>query len=103
MLSKIYEGQSINSDNGPISQEILPESEIFVTQTADIGVAFYAPNFEEVDGAYWFRVVRPSVCSSKPVHARVLKFHIWISHGKIVDTRFFFLVRVISLSGVLPL
>ena len=21
----------------------------------------YAPNFEEVDGAYWFRVVRPSV------------------------------------------
>ena len=21
----------------------------------------YAPNFEEVDGAYWFRVVRPSM------------------------------------------
>ena len=54
----------------------------------------YAPNFEEVDRAYWFRVVCASVClcvrSSKIVHARVLKFHIWIPHGKIVDARFFF-------------
>ena len=32
-----------------------------------------------------------SVCSSKTVHARVLKFHIWIPHGKIVDAHFFFL------------
>ena len=40
--------------------------------------------------------VHPSVCSSRTVHARVLKFHIWIPHGKIADTRFFFLVRVIS-------
>ena len=46
--------------------------------------------------------VRPSVRSSKTVHARVLKFHIWIPHGKIVDARFF-LIRVISLSGVMPL
>ena len=23
---------------------------------------FYAPNFEEVEGAYWFGPVRPSVC-----------------------------------------
>ena len=30
-----------------------------------------------------------SVGSSKTVHARVLKFHIWIPHGKIVDARFF--------------
>ena len=37
------------------------------------------------------------------VHARVLKFHIWIPYGQIADTRFFFLVRVISLSGVMPL
>ena len=36
------------------------------------------------------------------VHAGVLKFHIWISHGKIADP-YFFLVRVISLSGVMPL
>ena len=28
--------------------------------------------------------VRVSVCSSRTVHARVLKFHIWIPHGKIV-------------------
>ena len=34
----------------------------------------------------------PSVRASvrqKPVNARVLKFHIWISHGKIADTHFF--------------
>ena len=24
-------------------------------------MSYYAPNFEEVDGAYWFRVVRLSV------------------------------------------
>ena len=55
----------------------------------------YAPNFEEVDAAYWFRVVRPSVSasvrSSRTVHARVLKFHIWIPHGKKADTRFIYL------------
>ena len=43
-----------------------------------------------------------SIRSSKTVHARVLKFHIWIPHEKIVDRRFF-LVQVISLSGVMPL
>ena len=31
-----------------------------------------------------------SVRSSKTVHARVLKFHIWIPLGKIADTYFFF-------------
>ena len=25
-------------------------------------VSFYAPNFGEVEGAYWFGPVRPSVC-----------------------------------------
>ena len=43
-----------------------------------------------------------SICSSRTVHTRVLKFHIWIPHGKIADARFF-LVWVISLSGVMPL
>ena len=38
----------------------------------------------------------------RTVHARVLKFCIWIPHGKIAD-QYFFLVRVISLSGVMPL
>ena len=53
--------------------------------------------------------VRPSVRSSRTVHARVLKFHIWIRHGKIADTRFLFLlllfiflVRVISLPELCP-
>ena len=58
---------------------------------------YYAPNFEEVDGAYWFRVLRlclrASVCSSRTVHARVLKFHMWIPHGKIFDAHFFFSCR----------
>ena len=35
-------------------------------------------------------------------HARVLKFHIWIHHGKIAE-QVFFLVWVISLFGVMPL
>ena len=33
--------------------------------------------------------VRLCVRSSKTVHARVLKFHIWIPHGKLVNTHFF--------------
>ena len=116
-----------------------------------LGHAFihYAPNFEEVDRVYWFRVVHASVCASvrnmqviscEPcmlwfrnfmygflmekklthifflselspflelcpfekirmksdachilwsVQARVLKFYIWIPHGKIADSYFF--------------
>ena len=50
------------------------------------------PNFEEVDGAYSFWVlrqcVRPSVRPSRTVHARGLKFHIWIPHEKIFEARF---------------
>ena len=63
---------------------------------------FLPVNFEEVEGAYWFRVVRLSTRSSTTMHARGLKFHIWIPHGKIADTRSF-LVRVICLSGVMSL
>ena len=36
------------------------------------------------------------------MHARILKFHIWIPHGKIADP-YFLLVRVISLFGDMPL
>ena len=36
------------------------------------------------------------------MHARVLKFHVWIPHGKIVNP-ICFLVWVVSLSGVMPL
>ena len=70
---------------------------------------FYAPNFEEVEGAYWFGPVRPSVrpsvcpsvrpsvCpsvrlsvrntfwklrNSRTPYARILKFYIWHIHEK---------------------
>ena len=51
---------------------------------------FYAPNFEEVDGAYWFRVVRPSVCQESCM-LRFLNFIYYglISDGKIADPYFF--------------
>ena len=35
-----YEGQSINSDNGSISQKILLESELFMMQNVDMGYAY---------------------------------------------------------------
>ena len=38
----------------------------------------------------------------RTVHARILKFHVWVPHEKIADP-YFFVVRVISLSGVTPL
>ena len=64
------------------------------------GLSFYTPNFEEVDGAYWFKLsVRASMWPFVTlfdechilwtVHARVLKFHIWTPHGKIADPYFF--------------
>ena len=35
-----YEGQSINTDNGSISQKILLESKLSITQNVDMGVAY---------------------------------------------------------------
>ena len=56
-------------------------------------IHYYAPNFEEVDGAYWFGPVRPSVRlsvrntfwklrNSRTPYARILKFYIWHIHEK---------------------
>ena len=36
-----YEGQSVNSDSGSFYQKILLESELFVTQTVDMGAIFH--------------------------------------------------------------
>ena len=63
----------------------------FCGKVARQSITNYASNFEEVVGAYWFQVVRASVCPSMgpfvtrfdachvlwTVHARVLKFHVW--------------------------
>ena len=59
--------------------------------------------------SWWSILVSGCACVSVCVHpfvknraARVLKFHIWIPHGKIADTRFF-LFQGISVSGDMPL
>ena len=39
-VNVIYEGQSINSDSGSISQKILSESESFVMQNVEKGEAY---------------------------------------------------------------
>ena len=48
------------------------------------------PTSKKLTGHIGFGLcVCASVRASKTVHARVLKFHIWIPHGKIGDTFFF--------------
>ena len=67
---------------------------------------FYSLNFEEVDGAYWFRVVRPSMRASvhqEPCMLKVLKFHIWILHRKIADTHFFSCLSYLPFWSYAPL
>ena len=64
---------------------------------------FMPPTSKKLTGHICFGLcvcVRPF----KNQHARVLKFHMWLPHGQIFDTRFFFFfVRVISFSEVIPL
>ena len=49
----------------------------------------YAPNFEEVDMAYWFLVVRASVCPS--VHQEPCMLGFWnFIYGFLMETCFFF-------------
>ena len=48
---------------------------------------FYAPNFREVEGAYWFGPVRLSVIlwqlrNSRTAYARILKLYVWHVHEK---------------------
>ena len=56
---------------------------------------YYAPNFGEVEGAYWFGPVRPSVCpsvrlsithwqlrNSRTAYARILTLYMWHVHEK---------------------
>ena len=48
------------------------------------------PTWKKLTGHIGFGLsVHACIRSSKTVHARVLKFHIWIPHGKIADTLFF--------------
>ena len=65
----------------------------FFCTSSYVCLVFYAPNFEEVEGAYWFGPVRPSVRlsvrntfwklrNSRTPYARILKFYIWHIHEK---------------------
>ena len=71
--------------------------------------SFYAPNFEKVGGAYWFRLVRTYVCMYVCmyvcIHVQdiVLKLHVWIPHGKIADAYFWFSLNYLPLSNYGPL
>ena len=76
--------------------------EVYIVAVANgtglVRVHIYAP--KKLTGHIGFRL---SVCTC--VRACILpcmlEFHIWIPHGKIADI-LFFLVRVVSLSGVMP-
>ena len=69
------------------------------------------PVLNEIDGAYYFAFVCPSVCLSvrqaflcMPYlknHARVLKFYIWVPNEKIADP--YFLPCPACLFRVMPL
>ena len=62
------------------------------------------PTSKKLTGHIGFGLfVRPSVRSSKTVQARVLKFFIWISHGKIFKASFFLFVCFFFLVGVISL
>ena len=66
------------------------------------------PVSNEIDGAYYFAFVfRPSICPFvklfsachilRTLHARVLKFYIWVPNEKIADPYVFFLVLHVCL------
>ena len=61
--------------------EIIREGANILCQILWIDMLFYAPNFEEIEEAYWFGPVHPSVCYtctwSRTVRDRILKFGMW--------------------------
>ena len=74
-----------------------------VKATADGTLIFKRTTSKKLTGHIGFGLCsHQSILSLKTVHARVLKFHIWIPHEKYL-THVFFLVQVLFLSGVMPL
>ena len=72
---------------------------------------FFMPPTLKKWGTYWFRLVRMCVCICVCVcvcvciHFRdiVLKLHVWIPHGKIVDAYFWFSLNYLPLLNYGPL
>ena len=56
-------------------------------------------------GTYWFRLVRMYVRMYVRIHVQdiVLKLHVWIPHGKIADTYFWFSLNYLPLTNYGPL
>ena len=67
----------------PPSSNIVQE--IIAKQKLNNNILFYAPNFEEVEEAYWFGPVCPSMClwvmlalGQEPIEIiRILKLSMW--------------------------
>ena len=69
-----------------------------------ISVIFMPPTLKK-RGTYWFRLVRVCVCVCACMGHRdiVLKLHVWIPHGKIADTYFWFSLNYLPLLNYGPL
>ena len=66
----------------------------------------YAPNFEKVGDIFGFGLsVCMYVCMYVCIHVGdiVLKLHVWIPHGKIADTYFWFSLNYLLLLNYGPL
>ena len=69
------------------------------------GVYIFMPPTLKKWWTYWFWLVRMRVCLCVCIHVRdiVLKLHVWIPHGKIADTYFWFSLNYLPLLNYGPL
>ena len=96
MSSKIFENEECRSHIRSFCKAFkvsnLPELYLFAAESPHL--FFMPPTSKKLQEHIGFGLcicasVCPCIRSSKTVHARVLKFHIWIPHGKIADPYFF--------------
>ena len=79
------------------------------SRTVTLALMLFMPQTLKKEGIYWFRLVRMYVCmyvrTYVCIHVRdiVLKLHVWIPHGKIVDAYFWFSLNYLPLSNYGPL
>ena len=71
--------------------------------TAQLISAFYAPNFEKVGDILVSACPCVCVCACMGHRDIVLKLHVWIPHGIIVDAYFWFSLNYLPLLNYGPL